>query len=107
MRTRIRIVLVMGMLGSVLAGCASATAGGQSACDQAVAQAMAIDPGSDTVSAVDGAIAGCQSLEAWVSAAGRYPDAFGGQDPTTLATTRCDTSAQLANAPVCTDLSGD
>jgi hypothetical protein len=67
---------------------------------------MAIDPGSDTVSAVDGAIAGCASLEAWVAAAGRDPAAFGGQDPTALATARCSASADLANAAVCTDLTG-
>ncbi len=106
MRTGMRIVLVLGMFGGVLAGCASATADSQSSCDNAVAQAMAIDPGSDTVSSIDGAIAGCPSLEAWVSAAGRYPDAFGDQDPTTLATARCEASPQLASTPVCTDLQG-
>ncbi len=46
------------------------------------------------------------SLEAWVSAAGRYPDAFGDQDPTTLATARCEASPQLASTPVYTDLQG-
>ena len=104
MRTIATTVLMLGLLGSFTAGCGSATADPQSACNQAFSQAMAIDPGSATVSAVDGAIAGCQSLEAWVTAAERYPDAFGGQDPAAVASERCATSAQLANTPVCTDL---
>jgi hypothetical protein len=104
MRTIATTVLMLGLLGSFTAACGSATADPQSACDQAFSQAMAIDPGSATVSAVDGAIAGCQSLEAWVTAAERYPDAFGGQDPAAVASERCATSAQLATTPVCTDL---
>jgi hypothetical protein len=107
MLTGMKVVLMLGVLGGVLTGCAGATADQQSTCDQAVAQAMAIDPGSDTVSAIDGAIAGCQSLEAWVAAAGRYPGAFGGQDPAALAGERCDSSAALANAAVCADLQGN
>jgi hypothetical protein len=105
MRTIATTVLMLGLLGSTLVtACGSATADQQSACDQAFAQAIAIDPGSATVSAVDGAIAGCQSLQAWVTAAERYPDAFGGQDPAAVASERCATSAALANTPVCTDL---
>jgi hypothetical protein len=107
MRTVATTVLLLGLLGSVATGCGSATADRQAACDQAFAQAIAIDPGSDSVDAVDGAIAGCPSLEAWVAAAKRYPDAFGGQDPATLAGERCGTSPALANVPVCTDLQGN
>jgi hypothetical protein len=101
MRTIATTVLLLGILGSVVTACGSATADQQSACDQSFAQAMAIDPGSDTVNAVDGAIAGCQSLETWVAAAERYPDAFGGQDPVAVANERCDTSAELQNTAVC------
>jgi hypothetical protein len=105
MRTIATTMLMLGLLGSTLVtACGSATVDQQSACDQAFAQAIAIDPASATVSAVDGAIAGCQSLQAWVTAAERYPDAFGGQDPAVVASERCATSAQLANTPVCTDL---
>ena len=64
MKTVATTVFLLGVFGGVLMGCASVTADRGAACDQAVAQAMAIDPGSDTVSAVDGAIAGCASLEA-------------------------------------------
>ncbi|MEA2577108.1 MAG: hypothetical protein QOD78_696 [Chloroflexota bacterium] len=115
MRTIATTLLLVAVLGSVLTACGSATGGGQSAagqsavgqspCDQAVAQAMAIDPGSDTVAGVGGAIAGCPSLEAWVAAAERYPDAFDGQDPTTLANELCG-SEELANTPFCIDLRG-
>ena len=110
MRTIATTVLLVAVLGSVVTACGSATgdsqsAAGQSACDQAVAQAMAIDPGSDTVAAVGGAIAGCPSLEAWVAAAERYPDAFDGQDPATLANELCG-SVELANTPFCIDLRG-
>jgi ADP-ribosylglycohydrolase len=107
MRAVATTVLLLGVLGSFVTACGSATADLQSKCDQAVAQAIAIDPGSDTVSAVDGAIAGCQSLEAWVAAAEQYPDGFGGQDPASLANERCAASAELASAPVCTDLQGN
>jgi hypothetical protein len=113
MRAALRTVLFLGVLGSSLTGCGSPAidgnppAAGQSACDQAFAQAMAIDADSDTVSGIDGAIAGCQSLEAWVQAAQQHPDAFGGQDPTTLARTRCASSTDLANSAVCTDLQGN
>jgi hypothetical protein len=109
MKSAAKTVLFLGVLASLVlvTACGSATADRQSACDQAFAQAMAIDPGSDTVNAVDGAIAGCQSLEAWVVAAKRFPDAFGGQDPATVASQRCAANAQLANAAVCTDLQGN
>jgi hypothetical protein len=75
-----------------------------SACDEAFAQAMAIEPGSDTVQSFDGAIAGCSSLESWVSAAQRFPDAFGGQDPQAVAQERCAASPDLADTPVCAEL---
>jgi hypothetical protein len=104
MRTVVTTVLLLGLLGSLVTACGSATADRQAACDQAFAQAIAIDPASDTIRSVDGAIAGCQSLEAWVAAANRYPDAFGGQDPAALASARCGASPALADAPVCTDL---
>jgi hypothetical protein len=101
MRTLTTTLLLLGLLGSIVTACGSASADPQSACDQAFAQAMAIDPGSATVNPVDGSIAGCQSLQAWVTAAERYPDAFGGQDPAAVASERCDTSAQLQNTAVC------
>ena len=112
MKILTRTILWFLVLGSFVMACASATTGGsttadqQSACDQAFAQATAIDPGSDTVDSVDGAIAGCGSLESWVSAAARHPDAFGGQDPATVAGERCAANPQLAGAAVCTDLQG-
>ena len=115
MRTVARTVLLFVVLGSLVTACGSAatygqsaggqSAGGQSACDHAVAQATAIDPGSDTVGALDGAIARCPSLEAWVAAAERYPDAIDGQDPTAIANEMCG-SEQLANTPVCIELRG-
>jgi len=104
MKTVSTTMLLLALLGSFVTACGSATADRQTACDQAFAQAMAIDPVADTVTSVDGAIAGCQSLEAWVAAAERYPDAFGGQDPVVVASERCDTSAELANTAVCTEL---
>ena len=104
MRTAAKTVLLLAVLGSVVTACGSPTADRASDCDQAVARAIAIDPASDTVMTVDGAIAGCQSLEAWVAAAQRYPDAFGGQDPADLARERCGLSAALANTPVCSEL---
>jgi hypothetical protein len=110
MKTPVRTVLLFGFLLSFVAACGSATIDGsgttvgQSACDDAMAQAVAIEPDSDTVSGIDGAIAGCGSLEAWVQAAERYPDAFGGQDPADLARERCASSPALANTSVCTDI---
>jgi hypothetical protein len=106
--TTLVFIAVFGFAG---AGCSAASAGAQAdpqaACDQAFAQAMAIDPRSDTVHAVDGAIAGCGSLETWVNAAQRYPDLFGGQDPQTLASERCGASGALADSTVCAQLQGD
>jgi hypothetical protein len=104
MRTVTTTLLVLGILGSFVTACGSASADPQAACDQAFAQAMAIDPGSATVDAADGAIAGCQSLEGWVAAAERYPDAFGGRDPLAVASERCDTTAELQNTAVCVAL---
>jgi hypothetical protein len=111
MRTPLRTVLLLGFLLTFVSACASATTGGggtaaagQSACDEAFAQAIAIEADSDTVSSIDGAIAGCGSLEAWVRAAQQHPDAFGGQDPATLAAERCASSPALANTAVCNDL---
>jgi hypothetical protein len=103
MRTLTTTVLLLGLLASLTA-CGGATADQQSACDAAFAQALAIEPGVDTVSSVDGAIAGCRSLEAWVSAAQQYPDAFGGEDPADLARQRCAANPVLANTPLCAEL---
>ena len=97
-------LIVVAAFGSLISACGSGYPDPQSACDQALAQAMAIDPGSDTVEAIDGAIAGCSSLEAWVAAARQYPDAFGGRNPVDVARDRCATSTQLTGASVCADL---
>ena len=51
--------------------------------------------------AIDGAMASCPSLEAWVDAASRYPDTTAGRDPVIYAEGRCSGSAQLAGIPVC------
>jgi len=110
MRIAARTVLLLGILGALVAGCASATIDGnattadQATCDQAFAQAIALDADSDTVSTIDGAIAGCQSLEAWVKAAEGHPDAIGGQDPAALADERCAASPDLAGTPVCNEI---
>jgi hypothetical protein len=104
MRTIAATVLLLAALGSFVTACGNATADQQSRCDQAFAQAMAIDPGSDTVSDVDGSITGCQSLEGWVAAAKQYPDAFGGRDPAAVASERCAASPELQNTPVCVAL---
>jgi hypothetical protein len=101
---------LLGFLLSFVAACGSATIDGsgatvgQSACDEAFAQAIAIDAGSDTVSGIDGAIAGCGSLETWVQAAKQHPDAVDGQDPAALARERCVSSPALADTAVCNDL---
>ena len=99
--------MVVAVLGTFIWACGSGYPDPQSACDQAVAQAMAIDPGSDTVHAIDGAIAGCSSLEAWVAAARQYPDAFGSRRPVDVAGDRCAASNELTDASVCADLAGD
>ena len=110
MRIVARTALLLCILSAFVIACDSATIDGSattaegSACDQAFAQAVALDPDSDTVSALDGVIATCQSLEAWVHAAGQHPDAFGGQDPADLASARCAASAQLVGTPVCTEI---
>jgi ABC-type uncharacterized transport system substrate-binding protein len=110
MRIVARTVLLLGILGALVAGCASATIDGnattadQATCDQAFAQAIALDPDSDTVSAIDGAIASCQSLEEWVQAADQQPDVLGGQDPAALASERCAASPDLAGTPVCNEI---
>jgi ABC-type uncharacterized transport system substrate-binding protein len=110
MRIVARTVLMLGILGALVTGCGSASSVGQAAdadqatCDQAFAQAIALDPDSDTVSTIDGAIASCQSLEAWVQAADQQPDVLGGQDPATLASERCAASHDLAGTPVCNEI---
>ena len=107
LRTIATSVMALGLLAGLVAACASGQPDAASACDAALAQAMAIDPASDTVQVADGGIAQCPSLEAWVAAAQRYPDAFGGQDPASLARERCGASAELATTPVCTEILGN
>jgi hypothetical protein len=107
MRTAAATALLLVALATFVTGCGGASADRQSACDDAFAQAMAIDPGSDTVNSIDGAIAGCQSLEMWVAAAERFPDAFGGQDPAAVASQRCAANAALSEAAVCAELQGN
>lgn len=88
---------------TLLSGCTTQVASGEAECNQAFAQAIAIDPASDTV---DGAIASCSSLEAWVAAARRYPDTTAGQDPVAYAATRCAATPEIAGSPVCVALPG-
>jgi hypothetical protein len=110
MRIVARTALLLGILGALLTACGSATIDGnattaeQAACDQAFAQAIALDADSDTVSTIDGAIAGCPSLEAWVKAAEQHPDALAGQDPAALASERCAASSDVAGTPVCNEI---
>jgi hypothetical protein len=105
-----RWALVASLLVILLSGCTtdvadSATPADPGAgCDYAFAQAIAIAPDSDTVDPVDGAVASCPSLEAWVKAATRYPDSIAGQDPLAYARSSCAASAQLARTPVCLEL---
>ena len=102
-KTILVALIVLGM-GVLMSACAAGAADSQSACDQAIAQATAIDPGSDTVQSIDGAVAGCRSVKAWVAAAQRYPDTFGGQDPTDVARGQCAASPDLATTPLCIEL---
>jgi hypothetical protein len=104
--TSLLVAIVGAALTILLSACATGVADRDAACDTAYAQALAVDPGSDTVSAVDGAIASCSSLAAWVAAASRYPDTTAGQDPASYAATRCATSPGLAASVVCTSLPG-
>jgi hypothetical protein len=69
LRTIATSVIALGLLTCLVAACASGQPDAASACVSASAQAMAIDPASDTVQVADGGIAGCPSLEAWVAAA--------------------------------------
>lgn len=100
-------ILVVALIGTLISACGTGYSDPQSACDQALARAMAIDPGSDTVQAVDGAIAGCSSLKAWVAAAQRYPDAFGGRNPVDVARDRCAASTEPTDASVCANFASD
>jgi hypothetical protein len=100
----LRATIVVGLLAILVSACAPDVADLDAACDDAYAQAMAIDPASDTVDAVDGAIASCSSLGAWVAAANRYPDTTAGQDPVAYAATRCSASPEIAATPVCVGL---
>jgi F0F1-type ATP synthase membrane subunit c/vacuolar-type H+-ATPase subunit K len=106
-RSKIRFAVIGGALAILLTGCASDSGVGESACDQAFAQAMAVDPASDTASSFDGAIASCPSLEAWVAAASRYPDTTAGQDPVAYAVTRCTSTPGIADSLVCVGLPGE
>jgi hypothetical protein len=105
--TSLLVAVAGATLAISLSACASGVADRDAACDDAYAQAMAVDPASDTVTAVDGAIASCSSLEAWVAAARRFPDTSAGQDPVAYAVTRCTASAGLANSLVCVGLPGE
>lgn len=105
-RTSSRVAVIGSALAILLSGCGSGVADSGAACDQAFAEAVAIDPASDSVRALDGAITSCSSLEAWVAAASRYPDTTAGQDPVAYAVTRCATSPGIAHSQVCLALPG-
>jgi hypothetical protein len=94
------------VLAIVLAACATSVADRDAACDNAYAEAMAVDPASDTVDVADGAIATCSSLEAWVAAARRFPDTTAGQDPVAFAASRCAAAPGIAGSPVCLGVPG-
>ena len=104
-RRRLGLALATsGAFALLVAACSPGVADSDAACDAAFAQAMAIDPASDTVDGFDGAIAGCSSLETWVAAARRFPDTTAGQDPVAFAATRCTASSDLAGSAVCIGL---
>ena len=106
-RIPLRLAVVGGALAMLLSGCATQAADRGAGCDDAFAVAMAVDPASDTGSALDGAIASCPSLEAWAAAASRYPDTTAGQDPVAFAVTRCTVSRGIAGSRVCQGLPGE
>jgi hypothetical protein len=113
MRMLARTAMLLFIFSAFVIACDGATIDGAgttaeaSACDQAFADAIALDADSDTVSAIDGVIATCQSLEAWVQGAQQHPDLLGGQDPADLAGARCAASSLLAGTPVCTEIQGN
>ena len=106
-RISLRLAVIGGALAILLSGCRTGAADGGAACDDAFAEAIAVDPASDTASAFDGAIASCSSLEAWVAAASRYPDTTAGQDPVAFAVTRCTVVRGIAASRVCSGLPGE
>ena len=95
------LAAICGVLAILLSGCAAAAADQGATCDGAFAQAMAIDPATDTVGAIDDTIASCSSLEAWVAAASRHRPWIAGQDPIAYAATRCAAAPRIAHSAVC------
>ena len=61
--------LATAALAIALGGGASSAPDPAGDCDTALANAMAVDPGSDTVMAFDSAMASCTALRAWLAAA--------------------------------------
>ena len=97
-------VLVGGVVAALVAGCATGLTDHAASCDAAFAQAMTLGPTSNPVHAIDGAIATCPSLTAWVAAARQFPQTAAGQDPVGYAIRRCAASSELAGARVCEGL---
>lgn len=98
---------LIGMVSVIAIACGTVNDDPQAACNQAVAQAMAIDPGSDIVQAVDGAMADCGSIKRWVIAAKQYLYSFGEQDPAAYALERGGASATLARSGICAEGAGE
>ena len=76
LRRASRVTLAVVLCAMLTSACGTGRQDPESACDEAIAQAVAIDPASDTVDNQGGAVASCGSVEVWAAAASRYPDSF-------------------------------
>jgi hypothetical protein len=105
MRLALVLLVAAGLL--VLAGCASAPAGGRggvaaSACEQAMETAAEVDEMSDTLEDLYDVVRACANLAEFRAASEQFPEALDGVDPEVILPNLCaNPDAGISDTPIC------
>jgi hypothetical protein len=89
-----------------LAACGSNGAD-ETACQQALADAAAIEATEDAVENLDEAIRVCASLVDFEAAADAFPEALDGASAREFIANRCSANDELADTALCQEVAGD
>lgn len=95
-------VAALTVAGSLI-GCGTGTGEEASACEQAMADAAAVDEMQDTVPDLYPAVEACGTVDEWTDAAEAHPDALDGADPETFLGNVCQNS-ELSDAELCAEV---
>lgn len=89
-------IVVLGIFGNAVDSPTKGTA-----CEEAFAEAAAVDEMQDSNEDLFPAVRACANVEEWTAASAQHPDALDGADPEFYLTNLCANYPEISSEPLC------